>query len=74
MSDGAAAVVIMSAEKAEELGLKPLARFVAYATSGCLPEEMGIDICRAPADNPMLRKRQILQAVLNLILQLFPPT
>jgi len=42
MSDGAAAVVIMSAEKAEELGLKPLARFVAYATSGCLPEEMGI--------------------------------
>ncbi len=42
MSDGAAAVVIMSAEKAEDLGLKPLARFVAYATSGCLPEEMGI--------------------------------
>jgi acetyl-CoA acyltransferase len=42
MSDGAAAVVIMSAEKAEELGAKPLARFVAYATSGCLPEEMGI--------------------------------
>ncbi|MDQ3751160.1 MAG: acetyl-CoA C-acyltransferase [Acidobacteriota bacterium] len=42
MSDGAAAVVIMSAEKAEQLGLKPLARFVAYATSGCLPEEMGI--------------------------------
>ena len=42
MSDGAAAVVIMSAEKAEELGAKPLARFVAYATAGCLPEEMGI--------------------------------
>ncbi len=42
MSDGAAAVVIMSAEKAEELDLKPLARFVAYATSGCLPEEMGV--------------------------------
>ena len=42
MSDGAAAVVIMSAEKAQELGLKPLARFVAYATSGCLPEEMGV--------------------------------
>ena len=42
MSDGAAAVVIMSLEKAEELGLKPLARFVSYATSGCLPEEMGI--------------------------------
>ncbi|HEY9126723.1 MAG TPA: thiolase family protein [Acidobacteriaceae bacterium] len=40
-SDGAAAAVIMSAERARELGLKPLARFVAYATSGCLPEEMG---------------------------------
>jgi acetyl-CoA acyltransferase len=42
MSDGAAAAVVMSLEKAQELGLKPLARFVAYATSGCLPEEMGI--------------------------------
>lgn len=42
MSDGASAVVIMTLEKAEELGLKPLARFVSYATSGCLPEEMGI--------------------------------
>jgi acetyl-CoA acyltransferase len=40
-SDGAAAVVVMSAERADELGLKPLARFVAYATVGCLPEEMG---------------------------------
>ena len=40
-SDGAAAAVVMSAERARELGLKPLARFVAYATSGCLPEEMG---------------------------------
>ncbi|MFL6209658.1 MAG: acetyl-CoA C-acyltransferase [Pyrinomonadaceae bacterium] len=42
MSDGAAAVVIMSAERAKALGLKPLARFVAYATAGCPPEEMGI--------------------------------
>jgi acetyl-CoA acyltransferase len=42
MSDGAAACVVMSAEKANELGLKPLARFVAFATAGCLPEEMGI--------------------------------
>jgi acetyl-CoA acyltransferase len=41
-SDGAAAVVVMSAERARELGLTPLARFVAYATAGCLPEEMGI--------------------------------
>ena len=42
MSDGAAAAVVMSADKAKELGIKPLARFVSYATSGCLPEEMGI--------------------------------
>ena len=42
MSDGAAAAVVMSADKAKELGIKPLARFVAYATAGCPPEEMGI--------------------------------
>lgn len=42
MSDGAAAVVIMSDERARELGLRPMARFVAYATAGCPPEEMGI--------------------------------
>jgi len=41
MSDGAAAVVIMSAQKAQELGLKPLARFVAFATGGVEPELMG---------------------------------
>ena len=42
MSDGAAAVVVMSEERAREKNLKPLARFVAYATAGCPPEEMGI--------------------------------
>ncbi len=42
MSDGAAATVVMSMDKAAELGLTPLARFVAFATAGCLPEEMGI--------------------------------
>jgi acetyl-CoA acyltransferase len=42
MSDGAAAAVVMSAEKARSLGLKPLARFLAFATAGCPPEEMGI--------------------------------
>lgn len=42
MSDGAAAVVLMSEERARELNAKPLARFVAYATAGCPPEEMGI--------------------------------
>ena len=42
MSDGAAATVVMSADKAKELGITPLARFVSFATAGCLPEEMGI--------------------------------
>jgi len=42
MSDGAAAAVVMSAERARQLGLKPLARFIAYATVGVAPEEMGI--------------------------------
>jgi acetyl-CoA acyltransferase len=41
-SDGAAAAVVMSAERARALGLKPLARFLAFATAGCPPEEMGI--------------------------------
>ncbi|MBZ5725072.1 MAG: acetyl-CoA C-acyltransferase [Acidobacteriia bacterium] len=42
MSDGAAAAVVMSDERARALGIKPLARFVAYAYAGCLPEEMGL--------------------------------
>jgi len=42
MSDGAAAAIVMSAERANALGAKPMARFVAYATAGCPPEEMGI--------------------------------
>ena len=42
MSDGAAAAVVMSAERAKALGLKPLARYVAYATAGYKPEEMGL--------------------------------
>ena len=42
MSDGAAAAIVMSAERARELGAKPLARFVAYAAAGTLPEEMGV--------------------------------
>jgi acetyl-CoA acyltransferase len=41
-SDGAAAAILMSAEKAAALGLKPLARLVAFAVAGCPPEEMGI--------------------------------
>ena len=41
-SDGAAAVVVMSAGRARELGLAPLGRFVAFATAGVEPERFGI--------------------------------
>jgi acetyl-CoA acyltransferase len=41
-SDAGAASVVMSAERARSLGLKPLARFVSFATAGCPPEIMGI--------------------------------
>ncbi len=41
-SDGAAAVVVMSREKADALGLKPIARFVSFAVAGVPPEVMGI--------------------------------
>jgi len=42
MSDGAAMTMVMSAEKAAQLGLKPLARFVTFAAGGVPPELMGI--------------------------------
>ena len=42
INDGAAAVVVMSEEKAKELGVKPMATFVAGALAGVRPEVMGI--------------------------------
>jgi acetyl-CoA acyltransferase len=42
MSDGAAAAVVMSADRAKALGIKPLARYVSFATAGYKPEEMGL--------------------------------
>jgi acetyl-CoA acyltransferase len=42
MSDGAAAVMVMSAERAAQLGLTPLARFVSFAVGGVPPELMGV--------------------------------
>ncbi len=41
-SDGAAAALVMSSERAAQLGIQPLARFVAFAYAGCDPEEMGV--------------------------------
>ncbi len=42
MSDGAAATVLMSEERAKALGIAPLARYVAFSTAGYKPEEMGL--------------------------------
>lgn len=42
MSDGAAATIVMSADRANALGIKPLARYVSFATAGYKPEEMGL--------------------------------
>jgi acetyl-CoA acyltransferase len=41
-SDGAAAAVVLSEERAKVLGIRPVARLIAYAYAGCLPEEMGL--------------------------------
>ncbi len=53
LTDGAAAVVIMSASKAQELGIKPLARIHAMAVAGCEPELMGM--------GPVPAVRKVLQ-------------
>jgi acetyl-CoA C-acetyltransferase len=52
LSDGAAAVVVASRQAAERLGIKPLARIVAYATSGVAPKDIFIA--------PVLAVRQVL--------------
>lgn len=42
MNDAASVVLIMAKEKAEELGLKPIAKFVSFAVAGCAPDYMGM--------------------------------
>jgi len=46
-SDGAAAVLLMTAERAKELGLKPLARFIKFAAAGVEPDVMGVGPIKA---------------------------
>ncbi len=41
-SDGAAAAIVMSSSRAAALGIKPQAKFIAFAYAGCDPEEMGV--------------------------------
>lgn len=57
ISDGAAAVLIMSKEKAKELGYEPLGYIRAYAFAGVEPHRMGIGPAHA---TPLVLKKQVL--------------
>lgn len=65
INDGAAAVVVMSADKAAELGLKPLAKIVAYASAGVDPSIMGIG--PVPATRKVLEKAGMSLDQIDLI-------
>ena len=65
LNDGAGAVVMASAEKAKELGLKPLARLVSYGHAGVEPEYMGIG--PVPASRNALAKAGLTVADMDLI-------
>jgi acetyl-CoA C-acetyltransferase len=65
INDGAAAVVMMSAKKASELNLKPLARIKAYASAGVDPKIMGMG--PLPASQLCLKKAGWTHADLDLI-------
>ena len=64
-SDGAAAVILMSASRAQALGLTPLARFVAYATAGVAPELFGIG--PVPAIRKVLKQTGLTLDQIDLI-------
>ena len=63
--DGAASSILMSASKAKELGAKPLARVVAYASVGCDPKIMGIG--PAPAARKALERAGLTLAKMDLV-------
>lgn len=65
INDGAAALVIMSADKAQELGIKPLAKIVSYASAGVDPSIMGIG--PVPATRKALAKANLEINDLDLI-------
>lgn len=64
-NDGAAAMVIMKGSKAKELGLKPLARIVDWATAGVSPKEMGIG--PVPAIEKLLARTNLTLSEVGLI-------
>lgn len=65
LNDGAAAMLLMSAEKAAELGLKPLARIVAHSVAAVEPELMGYG--PVPAIHKLLKKTGMSLADMDLI-------
>lgn len=65
VNDGAAALLLMSADKAKELGLKPIARYVASATAGVEPGIMGIG--PVYATNKVLKRAGILKEEIDLV-------
>jgi acetyl-CoA C-acetyltransferase len=65
INDGASAMLIMSAEKAQELGLKPMARFKAFGRGGCHPSVMGLS--PVPAVNDLMARSGLKLADFELI-------
>ena len=65
MSDGASAVLVVSSEFARERGLKPLARFVGFATAGVAPERFGIG--PVPAIHKVLKQTGLSLNDIDLI-------
>jgi acetyl-CoA C-acetyltransferase len=65
INDGAAALVVMAAEKARALGLQPIARIVSYATAGVSPDIMGTG--PVPASQNALKKAGLTVKDLDLI-------
>jgi acetyl-CoA acyltransferase len=65
MSDGASAVVIMSGERVRELKIKPLARFVGYATAGVEPEKFSIG--PVPAVRRLLKQTGLTLDQIDLV-------
>jgi len=64
-SDGASAVVVMSAARARELGVTPLAKFVAFATAGVAPERFGIG--PVPAVRKVLKQAGLTLDQIDLV-------
>ena len=65
INDGGAALVVMSAEKAKKLGVKPLARIISYAAGGVDPAIMGVG--PVPATRKALKKAKLAVKDLDLI-------